>query len=198
MSRPSKQRRIMIRLSHSKAPAQARPSAGARRPAGGDEQPHWTVRFVFGVYLLAIVWTSVTYAAGHGFAASPMVAAEVPMRSNFTSSLTSSLTSKFTPGEPLNVPAYVQTAARAAGVNPRIAEWIVSHESRHHPDALGDNGQSRGIWQINRVYHPDVSDACAYDVRCSTDWSLRRIQDGYVNEWTTWKYCREWYADCPF
>jgi|SRR5579864_8886516 len=186
MSRPSKQRRIIIRLSHRKAPAQARPSVRARGSAGGDEQPHWTVRFLFGVYLLAIVWTSVTYAAGHGFAASPMTAAELPMRSNFT------------PGEPLNVPAYVQTAARAAGVNPRIAEWIVSHESRHHPYALGDNGQSRGIWQINRVYHPEVSDACAYDVQCSTDWSLRRIQDGYVNEWTTWKYCREWYDDCPF
>ncbi len=194
MSSPSKPRRIIIRLSRHKAPPKAKPSPRARAVSAGQNTQHashWMVRLLFGVYLLAIVWTSVAYAAEHGFATSPAVATEVPMRSHFRSN--------FTWGAgPLSVPAYVQSAAMAAGVNPRIAEWIVTHESRHHPDALGDNGQSRGMWQINRVYHPEVSDECAYDVQCSTDWSLRRIQDGYVNEWSTWKYCREWYDDCPF
>jgi hypothetical protein len=92
----------------------------------------------------------------------------------------------------------VQSAARASGVNPHVAEWIVSHESRHHPEATGDGGESRGLWQINKAWHPEVSDACAYDVTCSTDWSLERIRAGYVDEWSTWKYCRTKFEDCPF
>ncbi len=90
------------------------------------------------------------------------------------------------------------SVAQAAGVNPRVTDWIVSHESRHHPEATGDRGESRGLWQINKAWHPEVSDACAYDVTCSTDWSLERIRTGYVDEWSTWKYCKARFEDCPF
>ena len=98
----------------------------------------------------------------------------------------------------LEARAYVQSASKSAGVNPRVAEWIVSHESRHHPEATGDGGESRGLWQINKAWHPEVSDTCAYDVTCSTDWSLDRIRAGYVDEWSTWKYCKARFEDCPF
>jgi Lysozyme like domain len=96
------------------------------------------------------------------------------------------------------VRAYVQNAAKGARVDPRIADWIVTHESQHHPEATGDGGVSRGLWQINKDWHPEVSDACAYDVTCSTRWSLERIRAGYVDEWSTWKYCKAWFKDCPF
>ncbi|MBZ5659334.1 MAG: transglycosylase SLT domain-containing protein [Acidobacteriia bacterium] len=148
----------------------------------------WFQKTLFAIYLLAIVWTSYTHAAEYK-------AGQKAIPSPFTPAKVIALS---TPRGPWAVRAYVQNAARTSGVNPRIAEWIVAHESRHHPEATGDGGESRGLWQINKEWHPEVSDACAYNVRCSTDWSLERIRDGYADEWSTWKYCREKFEDCPF
>ena len=137
-------------------------------------------------YVLAIIWTSLAYAVEYRVTKSPIAASMALLKATSTRR-----------GR-LAVRAYVQSAAKTAGVNPRIAEWIVSHESRHHPEATGDGGESRGLWQINKAWHPEVSDACAYDVTCSTNWSLKRIRDGYVDEWSTWKYCKARFEDCPF
>ena len=149
---------------------------------------HGFRKILLAVYVLAIVWTSYTHAAEYRAAESTIPARVTPV----------SVTPPAAPHRRWSVRAYVQSAAKASGVNPHVAEWIVSHESRHHPDATGDGGESRGLWQINKAWHPEVSDACAYDVTCSTDWSLTRIRSGYVNEWSTWKYCRAKFEDRPF
>ena len=96
------------------------------------------------------------------------------------------------------VKAYVQTQAIENGVNPKLALWIVKHESEFNPRARGDGEASRGLWQISRIYHPEVSDAVAFNVASSTEWSLERIRSGKVNEWSTYRNCRTLYADCPF
>jgi Lysozyme like domain len=140
----------------------------------------WFCKTLFVVYVLAIFWTSLAYAFEH-----KVTATSIP-----------SVT--FNPRGALGIRAYVEDAAKIRGINPRAAEWIVRHESRHHPEATGDGGESRGLWQINRAWHPEVSDACAYNVTCSTDWSLERIRAGHIDEWSTWKYCKERFKDCPF
>ena len=96
------------------------------------------------------------------------------------------------------VKAYVRTQAAELGVNPKLALWIVKHESEFNPRALGDGEASRGLWQISRIYHPEVSDAVAFNVASSTEWSLERIRSGKVNEWSTYRFCRNLYEDCPF
>jgi len=96
------------------------------------------------------------------------------------------------------VKAYVQTEATEFGVNPKLALWIVKHESEFNPRAKGDGEASRGLWQISRVYHPEVSDAVAFNVASSTEWSLERIRSGKANEWSTYRFCRTLYEDCPF
>ena len=96
------------------------------------------------------------------------------------------------------VRAYVIAQAKAYAVNPDEADWIVSHESQYCQNMHGDDGQSRGCWMISSVYHPEVSDACAYDLQCSTAWSLKWILAGHINEWSTMRFCRAWYKDCPF
>lgn len=96
------------------------------------------------------------------------------------------------------VKAYVGTEALAYGVNPSIALWIVKHESHFNPRAKGDGEASRGLWQISRIYHPEVSDAMAFSVTSSTQWSLERIRAGKANEWSTYRFCRTLYQDCPF
>ncbi len=96
------------------------------------------------------------------------------------------------------VKAYVQTQAIERGVNPKLALWIVKHESSFNPRARGDGDASRGLWQISKVYHPEVSDVSAYSVKSSTQWSLERLREGKANEWSTYRYCRTLYEDCPF
>jgi hypothetical protein len=96
------------------------------------------------------------------------------------------------------VRAYVQTEAVEHGVNPKLALWIVKHESQFNPYAKGDGEASRGLWQISKIYHPEVSDAAAFGVASSTQWSLERIRSGKVNEWSTYRYCKTLYEDCPF
>jgi len=96
------------------------------------------------------------------------------------------------------VKAYVQTEAMEFGVNPKVALWIVKHESQFNPRAKGDGEASRGLWQISRIYHPEVSDAVAFNIASSTEWSLDRIRSGKVNEWSTYRYCKTLYEDCPF
>src|ERR1700685_1789494 len=60
------------------------------------------------------------------------------------------------------VKAYVQTEATEFGVNPKLALWIFKHESEFTPRAKGDREASRGLWQISKIYHPEVSDAMAF------------------------------------
>jgi hypothetical protein len=104
------------------------------------------------------------------------------------------------PGKPTarEVKAYVQTQALEFGVDPNLALWIVKHESQFNPRAKGDGEASRGLWQISRIYHPEVSDAVAFNVASSTEWSLLRIRSGKAYEWSTYRFCRTLYEDCPF
>lgn len=97
----------------------------------------------------------------------------------------------------INLEKYVRNESKKVGVNPLVAVWIVSKESQWRPEALGDDGQSRGLWQISKKYHPEVSDKCAFDYQCSTKWSLKQILKGKVHEWSTIRFCRKWYEDCP-
>ena len=147
---------------------------------------HWFCKALLVVYVLAIIWTSLAYAF------------EDKVRGTPVRSSSALLKGTSNPQGRLRVRAYVEGAGKTRGVSPQVAEWIVMHESRHHPEATGDGGESRGLWQINKAWHPEVSDACAYNVTCSTDWSLQRIRAGHIDEWSTWKYCKERFEDCPF
>ncbi len=98
----------------------------------------------------------------------------------------------------LQVKAYVRTEAVEHGVDPTLALWIVRHESQFNPRAKGDGEASRGLWQISKIYHPEVSDAMAFNMRSSTEWSLERIRAGKASEWSTYRFCRTLYEDCPF
>ena len=144
---------------------------------------HWFTKTLILIYVGAIFWTSLAYAFEHRGTSTRVSSGLAPkVASN---------------PQRRGIQAYLERAAKTRGVSPQVAEWIVTHESRHHPEAIGDGGESRGLWQINKAWHPEVSDACAYNVACSTDWSLERIRAGHIDEWSTWKYCKERFKDCP-
>jgi hypothetical protein len=85
--------------------------------------------------------------------------------------------------------AWVAAESLKYGVNPSFSSCIVSHESQWQ-NRSGDDGNSRGYWQISKIWHPEVSDAVAYSFQSSTDWSLDWIAQGHAKQWSTfWLYC---------
>ena len=74
-----------------------------------------------------------------------------------------------------------------------IAVAIAWAESGLRTDAIGYNrdpdthqvlSRDRGLWQINDYWHPDVSDACAFDRYCNAQ-AMYRISSNGTN-WHPW------------
>jgi hypothetical protein len=66
-------------------------------------------------------------------------------------------------------------------------------ESGCNPSAVNYNGPTsgcpngstdRGLWQINNCYHPEVSDACAYQAQCNADAAWNISSQG--TNWSPW------------
>ena len=95
--------------------------------------------------------------------------------------------------------AYVVKESEIYGIPIASTTFIVSHESQWNPEKLGDDDQSRGLWQISRIWHPEVSDKCAMDTICSTQWSLQFIaaNKNNINQWSTYRLCKKLYGVCP-
>lgn len=70
---------------------------------------------------------------------------------------------------------------------------VAMAESSCDPHATGQNApggacphgsKDRGLWQINDCYHPQVTDACAYDPLCNAKAALSISSGG--TDWTPW------------
>lgn len=77
--------------------------------------------------------------------------------------------------------------------DPGVAVAVALAESGGRTDAIHDNvgpppSRDRGLWQINSRFHPDVTDAQAFDAAAATD-AARRISAGGAN-WTPWNAFR--------
>lgn len=72
--------------------------------------------------------------------------------------------------------AMIVDAAAKHGIDPRILAAIVKVESGGNINvAVGDQGRSFGIVQINRKAHPDISEAQATDPAWALDYAAKRI-----------------------
>lgn len=88
--------------------------------------------------------------------------------------------------------------AKKYGVNPRVATFIVERESNFDPSRSGDGGMSRGLWQIYAPAHPNITPSQALSPLWSTEWAMKEIVAGRINEWSTFRECKNMYLDCPF
>jgi len=91
-------------------------------------------------------------------------------------------------------------AARNAGwtdANLVIATAVALAESGCDPKAVGNNpptegcpsgSRDRGAWQINDCYHSEVSDACAFKLRCNADasYDIYRDAGNSFQPWTSY------------
>jgi hypothetical protein len=95
---------------------------------------------------------------------------------------------------------YVAHHAERLGLSGEMVVCIATYESRFRANAIGDRhltcpitGQkqrSRGIFQISDCFHPEVSDEVAFSIPDSTEWALKRIKQGYGDEWSTFERCK--------
>lgn len=93
-------------------------------------------------------------------------------------------------------PAAIASYAQKAGFTGNglvLAVAIALTESGGVTNATGMNRSGagrqvtsidRGLWQINNVYHPEVSDACAYDPTCAAQAAYRISRSG--TNWSPW------------
>jgi len=78
------------------------------------------------------------------------------------------------------------------GVSPMLAYKVAKCESNLNPNAknwCGKYGWDRGLYQWNEYWHPEVSDTCAYDVKCSTRAFCKAVKAGHLSWWNPSKKC---------
>jgi len=71
-------------------------------------------------------------------------------------------------------------------------EWLLlcmlKKESTYCKHLKGDNGKAYGCWQIHIDKH-EITEECALDFECSTEWSVNKIRNGEGYLWTSYKSC---------
>ncbi len=104
--------------------------------------------------------------------------------------------------KPRSVEEIVRDKARSSNLNEDKVLFITKCESELDPTKLGDGNltcpstgkpmRSRGIWQINQCYHPEVSDKHAFDPEWATDWAIKMFKKGTDSQ--EWLTCSRKYA----
>ena len=88
------------------------------------------------------------------------------------------------PDPPREVREIVVSYAKLYGVDEQTALRIAECESRLDPKIIGDNGDSRGLWQIHRPSWPEITDEQAFDPEWSTRWAMGKMAQGDFHLWT--------------
>lgn len=66
---------------------------------------------------------------------------------------------------------------------------IAKAESRFNPNIRGEQDpRDRGLYQINSHFNPDVTDECAFDPWCSTQWTIKELEAGHAWKWNASRY----------
>jgi hypothetical protein len=88
----------------------------------------------------------------------------------------------------LTVEEIIYAAADKYGVSRQEMYCLAYAESGLNPNATGYNTDAvqsidRGLYQINQYWHPDVSDAQAYNAEFAADWTAQRLAIGGHSAW---------------
>lgn len=68
--------------------------------------------------------------------------------------------------------------------HPELVIAIARAESRFNPNIRGEQDKrDRGLFQINSHFNKDVSDQCAFDPVCATQWTIKELKAGHAWKW---------------
>lgn len=111
------------------------------------------------------------------------------------SSVIQSIMASATPAPPspqLSIPDLIVKICKEEGVDHELALRVAKCESGLRPDAKNVNAPNsidRGLFQINSKWHPEVSDAQAYDPEFSIRFFCQAVKAGKLSMWDATKSC---------
>jgi soluble lytic murein transglycosylase-like protein len=85
-------------------------------------------------------------------------------------------------GPTINTRELVLHMVKEAGFNPHIADKVIQCESGWNTKAVGDRGQSWGLWQIHQPAH-NTGDL-AFDPILSTEYAIKLLNKHGWKPWT--------------
>ena len=97
-----------------------------------------------------------------------------------------------TNNQPETVSATITRVCITNTVDPNLALKVANCESGLNPKAVNtntDGSTDRGIFQINNKYHPEVTDAEAFDPEFSTQFFCTAFKAGNLSWWDSSKTC---------
>lgn len=74
------------------------------------------------------------------------------------------------------------------GKNADLLICMIRKESQFDQYAIGDGSLAHGLMQIHIDKHP-VTEWCAFDVECSSDYTVKLIREGKGYLWTSYFPC---------
>lgn len=82
--------------------------------------------------------------------------------------------------------AVISACANYQGCDKAVALAIVQAETANYTQFVGDNGLARGIAQIRKDYHPEITDAQAFNLKFSANFLAKNLALGYCSwMWST-------------
>ncbi len=81
---------------------------------------------------------------------------------------------------------YIAAEATLNGASVAETLHIADAESHFNPEAIGDHGESYGMFQIHLPAHKDISRKQAQSIIFSTEWSVQQIKEGNGKIWSTY------------
>ena len=110
----------------------------------------------------------------------------------------------------LTIPEKIDLYASKYQVSKELAHYIAEEESGYNKNAEGDltitcrnpksphNGQpvyARGVYQITRCYHPNVTDEQAFDPDFNIEYAMKLIAQGTETCKRQFTTCRDYYRN---
>lgn len=88
---------------------------------------------------------------------------------------------------PLTIPEKIVKYADEYNVSADIISKVISCESQFNPNAVGDNGHSRGLVQIYDAYHPDVTHEQAFNEDFAIEFLAKKLANNQGYLWTCYR-----------
>lgn len=86
--------------------------------------------------------------------------------------------------------AIIKQVAQEEGYsNVNLVIAIARAESRLNPGIRGEQDKrDRGLFQINSHFNKSVTDDCAFDPVCATQWTISELKAGHAWKWNASRY----------
>ena len=89
--------------------------------------------------------------------------------------------------QPKTIHEKIDFYAEKHNVSAEIISKVINCESSFNPNAVGDNGHSRGLVQIYDDYHPEVTHEQAFNEDFAIEFLAKKLAKGQGHLWTCYR-----------